>query len=45
MTTEGEDDPTASLNHRHMPRYVARHCPIEPGIVDHFDLPPEWTKA
>ena len=28
-----------------MPRHIARHCPIEPRIVDHFDLPPEWTKA
>ena len=41
----GGEDAHASLNHRHMPRHIARHRPIEPRIVDHFDLPAEGTKA
>ena len=46
MTTEGEDaDLTASLDDRHMPRHIARHCSVEPGIVHHFDLPAKRTEA
>ena len=28
-----------------MPRHIARHCSIKPRIVDHLNLPAEWTKA
>jgi hypothetical protein len=45
MTIEGEDDPTASFNHRHMPRHIARRGAVESRILSHLDLPPAGSKA
>jgi hypothetical protein len=40
-----ESVPAPSLDDRHMPRHIARRCPVEPRIIRHLDLPPERAKA